>query len=423
MKINLHSLFNIYMLSLPFTQAFTFSVGFPLKLSEFFLVLLLFVFCLQSIIKLNKGNLFISILVGFFFILACISFFVNLGWNYNYSPKILETRLSRELDSLLKMFYYLLDILAFYISIQLLSKSISSLKYWLYGALISSVLAWILYLFSGYLHFDIHLPGMMDIPQKSDDGFIRCGTFKEGNFFGLYLVMSTAIALILKKPFWALFFILTSITSRSTTTYIALLFLLIVFYRDKIFKWQYFLGAFITLIPILFYWQSIYESKFFKNNILDKISKDSKYITSTGQISKIDRSNQAEIAYRLGCDNLFFGVGPGNYKFHYDKYNEVFGKYFMSDANVRTFAYYKTATIPNNVYLEVFSELGIFALVAFLGIIFTFLLKSFQAKQSALFAGAIAVIIYFNSYPTLSLLFIWTFLAIPFVIEKNKKWS
>jgi hypothetical protein len=224
-----------------------------------------------------------------------------------------------------------MDIVAFYLSLQFFKNHIvSSLKYWMYGAFISCIIAWILYLSSGYLHIDFHLPGMMDVPQKSDDGFIRCGTFKEGNFFGLYLVMSTAIALMMKKPIWALFFILTSITSRSTTTYIALFFLIIVFYRDKIFKWQYLFVAIVTIIPILFFWQTIYESTFFKKNILDKISNESYYITSTGQISKIDRSNQVDIAYRLGADNLFFGVGPGNYKFHYDKYNEVFGKYFIS---------------------------------------------------------------------------------------------
>jgi hypothetical protein len=423
MKLNLHSFFNVYLLSLPFTQAFTISVGFPLKVSEILLILFLFLYFLQSKVKWDLTNSIISVLVGLFFILSCISFLVNINWGYSYVPKLLDTRLSRELDSMLKLFYYFLDIIAFYFSLQFLKNHLISLRYWLYGAFISCILAWILYLLSGYLHIDIHLPGMMDIPQKSDDGFIRCGTFKEGNFFGLYLVMSTAIALMMKKPIWALFFILTSITSRSTTTYIALFFLIIVFYRDKIFKWQYLFVAIVTIIPILFYWQTIYESTFFKKNILDKISNESYYITSTGQISKIDRSNQADIAYRLGADNLYFGVGPGNYKFHYDKYNEVFGKYFMSDENIKTFAYYKTATIPNNVYLEVFSELGIFAFVAFLAIIFFFLLKSFQAKQSALFAGAIAVIIYFNSYPTLSLLFIWTFLAIPFVIEKNKKWS
>lgn len=423
MKLNLHSFFNLFLLSLPFTQAFTISVGFPLKISEILLVLFFLLYFLQTKILWYKSNFFISALVGIFFILSCISFLTNINWIYSYIPKILDTRLSKELDSLLKLFYYLLDIVAFYFSLQFLKNHIDSLKYWLYGALISSILAWILYLSSGYLHIDIHLPGMMDIPQKSDDGFIRCGTFKEGNFFGLYLVMSTAIALMMKKPMWAIFFILTSITSRSTTTYISLFFLLIVFYRDKIFKWQYFLIAFLTLMPLLFYWENIYESKFFKNNILEKISNESKYITSNGQISKIDRSNQADIAYRLGIDNLWFGVGPGNYKFHYDKYNEVFGKYFMSDENIRTFAYYKTATIPNNVYLEVFSELGIFSLFVFLTIIFFFLIKSLQSRHSALFAGAIAVIIYFNSYPTLSLLFIWTFLAIPFVIEKNKEWS
>lgn len=423
MKLNLHSFFNVYLLSLPFTQAFTLSVGFPLKMSEILLILFLITYCLQPKIKWNKTNYIISILVGLFFLLSCISFIVNINWGYSYIPKLLDTRLSRELDSMLKLFYYFMDIVAFYLSLQFFKNHIVSLKYWMYGAFISSIIAWILYLSSGYLHIDFHLPGMMDVPQKSDDGFIRCGTFKEGNFFGLYLVMSTAIALMMKKPIWALFFILTSITSRSTTTYIALFFLIIVFYRDKIFKWQYLFVAILTIIPILFYWQTIYESTFFKKNILDKISNESYYITSTGQISKIDRSNQVDIAYRLGTDNLFFGVGPGNYKFHYDKYNEVFGKYFMSDANIRTFAYYKTATIPNNVYLEVFSELGIITLLIFLGIIFLFLLKSFQAKQSALFAGAFAIVIYLNSYPTLSLLFIWTFLAIPFAVEKNKKWS
>jgi hypothetical protein len=423
MKLNLQAFFKIYLLSLPFTQAFTLSVGFPLKISEVLLILFLLMYFFQTKIQWNKANFLISALVGIFFIVSCISFVANLGWDFGYSPKVLDTRLSRELDSLLKLFYYFMDIVAFYISLQFLNQQVDSLKYWLYGAFISSAIAWILYLSSGYLHIDFHLPGMMDVPQKSDDGFIRCGTFKEGNFFGLYLVMSTAIALMLKKPMWALFFIITSITSRSTTTYIALTFLLIVFYRDKIFRWQYFFGALVALIPILFFWQNIYESSFFEKNILDKIGRDSYYITSNGQISKIDRSNQADIAYRLGMDNFYFGVGPGNYKFHYDKYNDVFGKYIMSDENIKTFAYFKTATIPNNVYLEVFSELGFFALLVFLAIIFYFLFKSFQTRHSALFAGAIAVVIYFNSYPTLSLLFIWTFLAIPFVIEKNKKWS
>lgn len=424
MKIRLNFLFALFLFFLPFTQAFTIPIGFPLKISEILLILLVLLYIVHGVweknIYLNRLMLLLLLLLSII-VTSCL---YNFPWTYSYTPKILESRIGRELDSIMKLGYYLLNLFAFYISYLFLYKNINYLRYWLYGAIFASILAWILYIASGYYGIDIHLPGMLDNPQKSNDGFIRSGTFKEGNFWGLYLIVSAAIALMFRRPIIFIFFLITSITTRSSSTYIAMSFLLIVYYRTKIFKLKYFVIALIVLIPIIFYYDQIVSSKEFKFYILDKINNEqTPYITSTSQISKIDRKNQLSIAYRIGLDNLWLGVGPANYKYHYDEYNIVFREYIMSPENIKTFAYYLSPTIANNIYLEIFCEFGIFALVAFLIFLTLFVYTSYTKKDSAMFAGAFAMLIYFNSYPTITLLYIWVFFAIPFILEPHKKWN
>jgi hypothetical protein len=70
--------------------------------------------------------------------------------------------------------------------------------------------------------------------------------------------------------------------------------------------------------------------------------------------------------------------------------------------------------IPNNIYVEILSECGSLALIAFLT--FLFLVYKYGSQKSYLLgAGLIASFIYFFAFPTFTMLFIWVFLGIVLV--------
>jgi O-antigen ligase len=76
--------------------------------------------------------------------------------------------------------------------------------------------------------------------------------------------------------------------------------------------------------------------------------------------------------------------------------------------------------IPNNVYLEVWSEYGIFGFVVFFAFLISILITSFKMKEDAITAGILSLIISMNAFPSFIMFFIWVFLSIPIVLKWKK---
>lgn len=420
MKVKIIIFFILFLVFLPFTQALTFNIGFPLKISELLLAVLLFIY----IYKGKMSNFFLDFLIKykvliFFLLWVTISFFVNVFWNYDYPLKKIPSRLSPTIDSLLRLIYVGLNICAFFISVNLFSKRLDLLKYWVYGAVIVAIYAWYLSISSKLNIPYIKLFGMDEDPQMIN-GFIRCGTFKEGNFFGLFLLLSAIISFNLKKTKIGVFLMLTIITTFSTITIISAIVFLVFIFR-RIFLRKKFFYSFLAIFPILVF-GAIYviNTPYFKSNVISKINKPSNILENN--FSKVDRALTARIAYFQGINNPVFGVGPYNYGFHYDQYND--SKEFILDHSVWSLKFFRRdnlRAIPNNVYLEVFSEYGIVGFLLFILFIVKILIISFKNKNDIITGGIIAMLISFNAFPSFIMLFIWVFFAIPVAINyKNK---
>jgi hypothetical protein len=415
MKIDINKLFLVF---LPFTQALTINIFFPLKISEIALVVLLLFYLNKKVISYSSiwfcnSNKIILL----FSVIVTLSFIVNIYWDYSYSPKIFPFRINRVGDSFIRLCYFYLCLLAYYVSFKFFIKDIKLLDKWVLGALIAAIYGWYLFIFSKLNLPYIKLPGMDDVPL-SLNGFIRCSTFKEGNYLGLYLILSASIAFYLKKEKEAWFLLFSVIITLSTISIVSAFVFLAFYFRRKFFKMRFLLKTVPIVVLSIFIFT---KTDFYKLYIYGKIFDSSKTLT-TGNFSKVDRIITGQVAIDSGLDNPFLGVGPANYGLHYDYYNHykkiVINRNDYFDQLARR---KNVRSIPNNVYLEVLSEYGVIAFVLFIVFLSSILIKSYYLKEDALTGGMLALILSLNAFPSFIMLFIWVFISIPFALEWNKR--
>lgn len=418
MKVKVISLFGLFLLFLPFTQALTINIGFPLKFSELILGFLIVIFSAKIISqkKITSDISEIDLLLILFSIWAILSFLINSFWSYNYTLKDIPFRINPIGDSFLRLCYIILNISAFFISVHFLKNKMDILKYWVYGSIIASIYGWYLFVSSGLNLPYISLLGMEEYPQALN-GFIRSGTFKEGNYFGLYLLLSAVISFYLKKKKIGFFLLLSIITTFSTISLISALAFAIFIFR-RIFLSKKALIIFMISFPIIIV-SGIYllKTDYFHNYIFSKIAKSSK-VLAPGNFSKVDRALTARIGYYQGIHNPILGVGPYNYGLHYDEYNDFKTHIVNNNAwSLRFFSRDNKRAIPNNIYIEVFAEYGFVGFVFFVLFLIKILIISLKKKNDIITGGIIALLISFNAFPSFIMLFIWVFFAIPVALK------
>lgn len=422
MILKLRSLFIMFLVFLPFTKALTLNLGFPLKISELIMGLLIIILAIKSLLRpSSKLGPFASMDMALILFLIWVtgSFLVNLFWSYDYELKTIPSRIgSLKLDSLLRLIYIYICASAYFISKSFFHKDSQILSFWLVGAIIASIYSWYLFLSSSFGLPYIKLIGMDEIPQNIR-GVIRCGTFKEGNFFGLYLILSAVISFYLKKRKTGIFLMLTTITTLSTITFISV-FVFLAYLIGKSFltkkKLKYVLISlpFIAVFTILFV-----QSSFYEDRIHAKLNQHPSEL-SRSNFSKVDRVLSSRIAFKQGLNNPVFGVGPYNYGLHYDRYND-FETYIKNNNewSLQFFKRHDKRAIPNNVYLEIWSEYGILGFLLFLFFLLLILNKAFKSKNNIISGGVIALMLSFNAFPSFIMLFIWVFLALPSSLIKT----
>jgi hypothetical protein len=395
-------LFAGFLTFIPFSQALTINILFPLKLSEVFLVLIIiFELCTRGLLnwKLNR-----SVLMALMIFLAfiTISLVVNIFYTYSYDLVQHVTRLSPEFDSFLKYCYILLAFAAMFATRYAFKINKNYSNFFFFGAILSCSYAWYLF-FSGMFKIPvILLPGMDSWSQVYDIGFgdiIRSATFKEGNYMGFYCLVSGILATHYKKYKLAFFFFITIITTFSTTAIFCSLvfFIICLFHKYKKHKIKL-IGALslITLILVL----SIQLSPGIRLLLYNKVFGNEETVQSSNDLfSKADRLNTVYVAIKIASQNPVFGVGPANFGLHFSHYNPFLD--FEQDVK----------KIANNVYVEIFAECGSLAFFAFIGFLIM-VYKYGRSKSYVLSAGLSAAFIYFFAFPTFTMLFIWVFLGI-----------
>ena len=136
----------IFFIFMPFAQALTFDIGFPLKISEISMICIIFLY--HNRVKLKKCD----VILICFMLIALLSFFVNMLWEYNYTLNINYTkRFGENIDSFSKFIYLFFIILSFIILRNVFDKNkVIYIKYFFLGAVLAIFYSWYLTL-SGVL--------------------------------------------------------------------------------------------------------------------------------------------------------------------------------------------------------------------------------------------------------------------------------
>ncbi len=419
MKIQIRYIFNLFLFFLPFTQALTINIFFPLKISELLLFALLLV-----VVQIKLDQNYINVLkktqlLPLFLFVVTVSFLVNIFWKYEYPLKSLLFRIGPISDSFLRLVYIYINIFAFFISIFFLGKNISGLKFWVKGAVVAAVYSWYLVISSALGLPYLKLFGMEEQPQEIL-GIIRSGTFKEGNFFSLYLLLSSTIAFYIKKVKTGWFLIASILTTFSTIGLVSALLFIVVYLKEFIFRKRS-LKIFLIISPMLVIGFFFFiKSDLYKKYVYDKIFTPIETLTPSN-LSKVDRYLTGNIAFKEGLDNPFLGVGPNNYSSHYDHYNSI--KTIVNNHtewSINYFARENRRAIPNNVYLEVWAEYGLIGFVLFISFLVITVLESIRLKNRILVGGLLAMYFSLNAFPSFIMLFLWVYLAFPYALRYNK---
>lgn len=401
----------IFLFFLPFNYALTFQIGFPLKVSELSLIFLSILYfldiknkTLHNQIRINKYPFILLIL---FIAISVISFIINSFWSYDYDLYSANYRFKLYVNSLLKTGYIILIVFSCfvcYIAFSINEKKY--LKWWIFGAVMASIYTWYLFIFSLYNLPIIYLPGMDDWPQHglfSFGHFIRCGTFKEGNYMGLFLLLSGIVGLYCRKYLSALFLFLSIIPTVSSMAAVGF-FIFIVSYVTYYWilkkKYSLIIPIYLLIGLFIFNLNKNPDIKFILSKFYPSISNNDNAFKDA-QNSKLERLNLISIAFDIGKDNPVWGVGISYYGAHLKHYNK--SKIY----NTGNFYY-----IPNNIYMELFSELGIISIILFLSFLGFIIRKTLLNKNPLLFSGVILLIFYFFAFPTFSVLFIWAFFGL-----------
>ncbi|MBD3843533.1 MAG: hypothetical protein IE909_16960 [Campylobacterales bacterium] len=112
----------------------------------------------------------------------------------------------------------------------------------------------------------------------------------------------------------------------------------------------------------------------------------------------------------MGLDNPILGIGLSNFALHYKHYNEIRGVGFEA---------YNFKVIPNNVYAEIFSELGLIGFFIFIVFIYTLYKKTLYDKSHILRFGFIGSLVYFFAFSSFTILFIWVFFGLISSLKKE----
>lgn len=395
-------------LFLPFNYALTINLGFPLKISEIALLLSVASIGITLLLSLRLPvwgfNSIAVRLIILFVIFATLSTITHLKWSYPYPTKVFESRLSYKLDSLLKLFYLYLNVAAMLVAANAFRtnpKRFTRLLFW--GASIAALYTWYLAIASFYDYSPFLLPGMDKDPQKlrlSDFSVIRCGTFKEGNYMGVFLLITGVIAFYFNKQKQGLFFLFSILPTMSTMAILATVFFLICVLFKRYFRIRYLLH----LVFILGFMISVFGLSLLSPTvrfiIVDKVFV-SKNSDASAAYSKTDRLNSVKVAKDITLDNPLLGIGLSNYALHYDQYNTL-----------ATSPYTNKKPIPNNVYMEMLCETGIIGATLFFMFIIALYRTTSKDRSRVLRYGLIALLMCFNAFPTFSILFIWVFIGL-----------
>jgi O-antigen ligase len=396
------SLILLAVASLPFTYAFTIDLRFPLKIYEVALVLVLITYLRELRLPFAPGAIVpvrrIALFVAAVAVLGLLRFTLPAAGS---SAADFGARFGPTGDAVAKFAYLTLAILGFFLfTRRAYADEALYLRAWRIGAIMAAAYSWYL-AFAGLLGFQpLLLPGIEDPKyfEVAGRGFIRSGTFLEGNILGLFLLVSAGLALYERRRLVAIFLSLTIFLSFSTVNVLALPLLWGVYWfqrRSELTLQRRALYLVAGILLVLLVSILLIQVGYVQSVVVGKLSSD-----EPGSLVK--RIAFMIAGLRMFADHPWLGVGLSQFGYFYNTYQPLG---ILGTAQT-------VKLIPNNVYVELLSELGLPGFLLFCAFLATLYRRLRPPELASLRATFIAILFALNAFPTYTVMFLWAFLGL-----------
>jgi hypothetical protein len=241
---------------------------------------------------------------------------------------------------------------------------------------------------------------------NSEELLPRAGTFEEGNFAGLYYILTFNLICYKHKNHskdLLIYGLMCGLGVLLSDTTIGV-FVFIANINFIIFKNYSVIGR--TYIIIIFLLMLFLVINFNINHFYDKIFVDS---SAAYSFSKYDRISSFNAGLEIFQRYPIFGLGVEAYGFLVNDYLD------QSEVKFYDFSFRR---IPNNVYIEILSEFGLLGSVIFWPF-FINLKKTLTRCSFTLTAGVISILLYWIAFPTFSVAYIWVYLGFCFASKND----
>lgn len=391
--------------TLPFTYALTVDVGFPFKLYELVLLALGLLVAVEGRLRVAPGTwgTLAPMLRLWPWAAAVLAWRIAVPLD-SFNGAGFAPRFGPGGDGATKLAYFALAMFAFAVVATTAYEDARRVaRWWVAGAVIAATYGWVITLTSAAGFPAPLLPGM-ETPQMINIAgrvVYRAGTFEEGNFFGMYLLCSTAVASWLRWRWVALALSATVLVTFSTANVVATaLFwtLLIVFSagaerdpRGRILAIGFLVGAGAFALTVLL------ATGYLQEFVLEKLTTDQ-------MGSKLDRIDLTFAGLQMAIEHPVAGVGLSQYGYHWRSY--ALTEFFQALRDRKP--------IAGNVYVELASETGAVGLalaLAFARRVWAHA-RAGGRGSIAFRAGLVSVGLALATFPSFTVLFLWGFAAL-----------
>lgn len=388
-----------FMLALPhFAIPATGAAYRPPAASLFLVLWALFAFLIRPYsirLRLTDRGVLRSLLIVFF--LYCIASTIYGYWNLANQSK-LTLRLPTENVQYLRicaerLLQVILVIVTFEVIRNSRYRTRQMMRWWLTGTTVAVALHALTYLIT-------------------DDFLLqRAGTFNEGNLAGLYYLLSVFIALEYQRsapgrrgrPYFLLIALCGALLSRSAAGIVLLALLVSAKFAFRPGRPTVRMARMLLVFLVVPTVAIAMASAGLDFGIKEKLFEEE---VTSNSFSRIDRIESISAAFQLFAESPVFGQGLQTYGFLSNDLLEGPLLLYYDESYRR---------IPNNIYAELCAELGLIGLLlfcAFLASMIRLVFRGGRAGRANWLLGVTGVLLYWNAFPTYSVVFIWAYFGL-----------